>query len=94
MKTKRYHNVFEALEVDPATAENLKIRAQLMHTLIDYIETQKLTQVDAAEVFAVSQPRISDLVRGKIDLFTVDMLINMLGRIGKQVNVKVSTRAA
>ena len=91
---KRYHNVFDALEDDPAVTENLKIRAQLMNALTQYIEKQKLTQVEAAELFEVNQPRISDLVRGKIERFTIDMLVNMLARAGKQLNVKVSTQAA
>ncbi len=94
MKMKPYHNVFDALEDDPAVAENLKIRAQLMNALTRYIEKQKLTQVEAAELFEVNQPRISDLVRGKIERFTIDMLVNMLARAGKHLNVKVSTKAA
>ena len=94
MKMKRYRNVFNALEKDPATAENLKLRAQLMNTLIRYIDTQKLTQQSAAELFAVTQPRISDLARGKIERFTIDMLVNMLARAGKQLKVMVSTEAA
>ena len=94
MKMKRYHNVFDALEDDSAVAENLKIRAQLMNALTQYIEKAKLTQVEAAELFEVNQPRISDLVRGKIERFTIDMLVNMLARAGKHLNVKVSTKAA
>ena len=82
MKMNRYHNVFDALEDDPAIAENLKIRAQLMNALTQYIEKQGLTQVEAADLFEVNQPRISDLVRGKIDRFTIDMLVNMLARAG------------
>jgi predicted XRE-type DNA-binding protein len=94
MKMNRYHNVFDALEDDPAIAENLKIRAQLMNALTRYIEKQGLTQVEAAELFEVNQPRISDLVRGKIERFTIDMLVNMLARAGKRLNVKVSNQAA
>ena len=94
MKMNRYHNVFDALEDDPAIAENLKIRAQLMNALTQYIEKQGLTQVEAADLFEVNQPRISDLVRGKIDRFTIDMLVNMLARAGKHLNVKVSNQAA
>ena len=82
------------MEDDPAVAENLKIRAQLMNALTQYIEKEKLTQVEAAKLFEVNQPRISDLVRGKIERFTIDMLVNMLARAGKHLNVKVSTKAA
>ena len=65
-----------------------------MNALTQYIEKEKLTQVEAAELFEVNQPRISDLVRGKIERFTIDMLVNMLARAGKHLNVKVSTKAA
>lgn len=94
MKSKRYQNVFDALEEDPAVAENLKIRAQLMIVLTRYIEQEGLTQNEAAELFGVNQPRVSDLVRGKIERFTIDMLANMLARTGKRLNVKVSGQVA
>lgn len=93
MKQQRYSNVFEALEDDPAVAENLKIRAQLMNVLSQHIRHEGLTQKQAAELFAVNQPRISDLMRGKIERFTIDMLITMLARTGKQVRLKVSSAA-
>ena len=76
--SKGYRNVFEALEDDPAMAQNLKIRSELMIALRQYIEEEGLAQKEAAEVFGVYQPRISDLVRGKIDEFTIDTLVNML----------------
>ena len=93
MKQQRYKNVFEALEDDPAVAENLKIRAQLMNVLSQRIRHEGLTQKQAAELFAVNQPRVSDLMRGKIERFTIDMLITMLARTGKQVRLKVSSAA-
>ena len=85
-----YHNVFEALEDNPAMAQNLKIRSELMITLRQYIEDAGLGQKEAAEVFGVYQPRISDLMRGKIDKFTIDKLVNMLARIGKTVKMKAA----
>ena len=94
MKQQRVKNVFEALESDPAVAENLKIRSQLMSILSEHIRKEGLTQTQAAELFGVSQPRVSDLIRGKIERFTIDMLITMLSRTGRQVQVKVSSRAA
>ncbi len=88
--SKAYRNVFEALEDDPAMAQNLKIRSELMIALRQYIEDAGLGQKEAAEVFGVHQPRISDLMRGKIDKFTIDRLVNMLARIGKTVKVKAA----
>ena len=88
--SKGYRNVFEALEDDPAMAQNLKIRSELMITLRQYIEEAGLDQKGAAEVFGVYQPRISDLMRGKIDKFTIDKLVNMLARVGKTVKMKAA----
>ena len=88
--SKNYSNVFEALEDNPAMAQNLKIRADLMNTLRDFIADEGLSQKKAADVFGVHQPRISDLTRGKINKFTIDMLVNMLARIGKPVKLKAA----
>ena len=88
--TKGYSNVFEALEDDSAIAQNLKIRADLMNTLRDFIADEGLSQKKAAALFGVHQPRISDLTRGKINKFTIDMLVNMLARIGKPVKLKAA----
>lgn len=60
MKQQHVKNVFEALESDPAVAENLKIRSHLMNTLSEHIRKEGLTQKDAAELFEVTQPRVSD----------------------------------
>lgn len=73
-------------------AENLKIRADLMIELTKLIEAQKLTQA-AAKLLGVTQPRVSDLKRGKIDRFSVDSLIEMLGHAGACVSVVVSQRS-
>lgn len=68
-------------------AANLQIRADLMQQIRDYIEQQALTQAQAAQLFGVPQPRISEIVQGKVELFTVDKLINLLASIGRQVEV-------
>ncbi|SDR53606.1 helix-turn-helix domain-containing protein, partial [Pseudomonas cannabina] len=70
----------DALEDSPAEAENMRIRTSLMTAIRDFIEVRQLSQADAAQLFNVTQPRISELQRGKIDLFSVDRLINMLAR--------------
>lgn len=82
-------NVFADLGFTPEESENLKVRADLMMALTKLIEVHGLTQVAAARAFGVSQPRISDLVRGKIDKFSVDTLISMLGAAGAHVSVSV-----
>lgn len=91
--SKPYTNVFEALEDDPAVADNLRVRAELMLKLRGYIERAKLTQEEAARRMGVTQPRISDLVRGKIERFTIDMLVNMLARVGLHVEIMLKKAA-
>ncbi|HEX8523067.1 MAG TPA: helix-turn-helix transcriptional regulator [Tepidisphaeraceae bacterium] len=87
-------NVFAELGFAPDEAENLRVRAQLMLHLRDVIAKRKLTQARAAKLFGVTQPRVSALVRGKIELFSVDTLISMLARAGVKVAVTVHPRAA
>jgi len=92
--TRSSSNVFADLGFNKETAENLRIRADLMIELRDIIERKGLTQAQAAKFFGVSQPRISDLVRGKIALFTIDMLVNMLARAGKKVVLQTKRKNA
>lgn len=82
-------NVFEDLGFGREEAEHLKIRSALMAAIVKLIKVRKLTQSGAAALFGVSQPRISDLVRGKIDLFSIDTLIEMLGKADVHVEVRV-----
>lgn len=80
-------NVFRDLGFSAEEATHLKIRSDLMIRLSKLIETRGLTQAQAAELFDVTQPRISDLVRGKIDRFSIDTLIAMLGHAGVRVQI-------
>ena len=86
-------NVFSDLGFSEDEAENLKIRADLMIELTKLIEAQGLTQAAAAGVLGVTQPRVSDLIRGKIDRFSIDTLIEMLGHAGACVSVVVTQRS-
>jgi predicted XRE-type DNA-binding protein len=86
-------NVFSDLGFSEDEAANLKIRADLMIELTKLIEIKGLTQAAAAEALGVTQPRVSDLVRGKIDRFSVDTLIEMLGHVGACVSVVVTLRS-
>lgn len=87
-------NVFQDLGFKAEEAENLKLRAMLMVELEKHIREKRMTQKRAAERLGVTQPRISDLMRGKIDLFSVDTLITMLTQAGLKVDVKVTRSAA
>jgi predicted XRE-type DNA-binding protein len=86
---RRSTDVFADLGFTPAEAENLRIRSAMMRALIDFVRKNKLTQVRAARLLGVSQPRISDLMRGKINLFSIDNLVNLLAAGGLRVELKV-----
>jgi predicted XRE-type DNA-binding protein len=83
-------NVFRDVGFGPKEAESLRLRAQLMVEVTRLIRAHKLTQRGAAKLLGVTQPRISDLIRGKIDLFSIDTLVNMLARGGMRVQLRVS----
>jgi predicted XRE-type DNA-binding protein len=78
-------NVFRDLGFPREEAENLKVRADLMIQISKLIRSRRLTQAQAAALFGVTQPRVSDLVRGKIERFSIDTLVAMLGHAGVQV---------
>lgn len=82
-------NVFEDLGFPPEEAENLKIRSRLMAVIRRIVEERGLTQTEAGELFGVAQPRISNVVTGQIDEFTIDSLVNMLWHAGIQVRLQV-----
>lgn len=77
---------------DTAENESVKLRAVLMSALVDYIVRTHLSQSQAAKVFGVTQPRISDLKRGKVDVFGLDTLVNMASTAGLRVEMQVSER--
>jgi predicted XRE-type DNA-binding protein len=82
-------NVFRDLGFGPEEAEHLLVRADLMIQLQKLIASRRLKQREAAKALRVTQPRISDLLRGRIDLFSTDALIDMLARLGAHVRFSV-----
>jgi predicted XRE-type DNA-binding protein len=86
--TKSSGNVFVDLGFDPAEAAVLQMRTNLMSDLRLYIEKQKLTQAQAAKRLGIAQSRVSDLVRGKWDKFSLEMLITLEARLGRTVRVE------
>jgi predicted XRE-type DNA-binding protein len=85
-------NVFEDLGFPKEEAAHLLIRADLMSQLKRVIEARGLTQKEAAKALGVSQPRVSDLVRGRIGLFSIDTLVEMLTHLGVAVTVTTKRR--
>ena len=89
--TKGSSNVFADLGFSPTEARNLRMRSQLMTALRKFIEKAGLTQAEAAKQLKVTQPRISDLTRGRISRFSLDALVNMLTDAGLEVDFRIKT---
>lgn len=86
-------NVFKDLGFSKAEAENLKMRSELMIRIDDYYRRSGLTQSDAAKVLGLTQPRLNALLKGKIDLFSLDALVTIANRAGLSVRLVVKKAA-
>lgn len=93
MSKQRYDSVWDAIEDSAEQAENIRLRASLMMALEQYVTRNGISQAQAARLLGVSQPRISNLMRGKISLFSLDMLVNMVAAAGLHVEMKISETA-
>ena len=93
MSDERFTSVWDAIEDTPAEAENMKLRSALIMALKERITREGLSQSQAAKLFGVTQPRISDLLRGKINLFGLDTLVNMAVAAGLHVELRVMEAA-
>jgi predicted XRE-type DNA-binding protein len=85
-------NVFRDLEFSREESEHLLVRADLLIQVQKSIASKRLTQAEAAKLLRVTQPRVSDLLRGRIDLFSTDALIDMLAGLG--IGVKLVLRSS
>lgn len=94
MPPHRFQSVWDALEDTPEQAENMKIRSQLMMQLKRHITQSGMSQVDAAALLGITQPRVSDLMRGKINLFAIDALVNMAAKAGLHVELRLLDAAS
>ncbi len=83
-------NVFIDLGYSPEDAAVFQIRAELMVKLRTFIETRKLTQANAAKMLCISQSRVSDLIRGKWERFSLEMLVTLATRAGMHVRLKTA----
>ena len=93
MSNARFASVWDAIEDTSAQAENMKLRSALMMALRERIVHEGLSQSQAARLFGVTQPRVSDLIRGKIDLFGLDTLVNMAVAAGLRIEMHVTEAA-
>lgn len=92
--TKGSDNVFKDLGFEDEEAINLKIRADLTIDLQRFVKAKNWTQAEAAAFFKETQPRISNLMNGDIDRFSIDKLVQMLDRAGMDIRVSVISKAA
>jgi predicted XRE-type DNA-binding protein len=83
-------NVFADLDLDPAEAAILHMRAELMNDLRLFIQSSGMTQVEAAQKMGIAQSRVSDLMRGKWEKFSLEMLITLEARVGRQVTLELA----
>ncbi len=90
MSTERFVSVWDAIEDTPEEAENMKLRSILLAALKNHLSRTAMSQAQAAKLFGVTQPRVSDLMRGKISLFGLDALVNMATAAGLQIEMKVT----
>ena len=93
MSNQRFASVWDAIENTPQEAENIKLRSALMTALKIHLSQTKMSQAQAAQLFGVTQPRISDLMRGKINLFGLDALVNMASAAGLHVDMRICQAA-
>lgn len=89
MSNQRFSSVWDAIEDTPEEAESMKLRSVLMRALKHHITHAEMSQAQAAKLFGVTQPRISDLMRGKINLFGLDALVNMATAAGLHIEMRV-----
>jgi predicted XRE-type DNA-binding protein len=94
MKTHRFSSVWDALEDTPQDAANMKARCELMLAIRETVDGWRLTQSEAAARFGVTQPRMNDLLRGRIDRFSLDALLNLAHAAGLSVAWSISRTAA
>jgi predicted XRE-type DNA-binding protein len=93
MTDESFASVWDAIEDTPSEAASMKLRSSLMIALEDHIRSQGWTQAQAANRLGVTQPRVSDLLRGKISLFSLDTLVNMVAAAGLHVEMRVAKAA-
>ena len=88
--TDKYESVFDAIANSPEEALNMKLRASLIRKIRDKVSDAGWTQVKTAQQLGITQPRVSDLLSGKLSKFSLDALVNILARLGSDVKLKVA----
>jgi len=90
---QRFQSVWDAIEDTPQQAASMRARSELVIQLTELIKKRGMTQAEAAKLFGVTQPRVSDLTRGKVELFSLDALVDMAAVAGLAPQVKIKRAA-
>jgi predicted XRE-type DNA-binding protein len=93
VRTKTYVSVWDALADTPEAATNLRMRSALMQQIARLVEREGWTQAEAASRCGISQPRVNDLLRGRIARFSLDALVNIAAALGRRITVKLEDAA-
>jgi predicted XRE-type DNA-binding protein len=93
MSNEKFASIWDAIEDTPGEAENMKLRSTLIMAIKSHITETGISQAEAAKLLGVTQPRISDLMRGKINLFGLDALVNMAAAAGLHIEMRISEAA-
>jgi predicted XRE-type DNA-binding protein len=93
MKYEEFESVWDAIEKDPIVAANLKARSSVMIAIEQTVKSWNLSQVTAAKRLGLTQPRLNDLLRGRINKFSLDALMTVAAKAGLSVEVKVEKAA-
>jgi len=88
-KVKSYDSVWDALADSPEQAANLRVHAELMQQIAAILKKRGWTQVEAAPQCGVTQPRINDLLRGRVSRFSLDAFVNIATAVGRRVRVEL-----
>ena len=88
-RVKTYDSVWDALADTPEQAANLRARAELMQQIAAIVKKHGWTQMEAARQCGVTQPRINDLLRGRVSRFSLDALVNIATAVGRRVHVEL-----
>ncbi|QEU31502.1 helix-turn-helix domain-containing protein [Pseudomonas luteola] len=94
MANERATSVWDALVDSPEEAENLRVRSKLMRAITRTVKAWDVPQKEAAQRLHITQPRLNDLLKGKIDKFSLDALVNMLAGANLEIEIQVNDKAA
>ena len=87
---EKFESVFDAIADSPEEALNMKLRASMIRVIRVKVEAAGWNQTEAARQLGITQPRVSDLMRGKLSKFSLDALVNMLAGLGSDVKLRVA----